>query len=595
MAERRRLLEGFSKGVANGIRRFFARSPQNQVIDMSRGGTPAVERAGLPYNLVSQFGYDFLAAHLYIDQDLQVRYTDYEEMDEYPEISVALDIYADDSTTPDLDREQAIWVQSPEKKLADELNEVLHKRALIEEDIWGVSRTLCKYGSVFGELLVSEDGLVGINFLPPPTVRRVEDPRGLLLGFIQDIQGRFNISLEDFYRLAQQRSSRQAAVNPPGVLTVFEDWEIVHWRLRGKHLRSIYGHGVIDPARWIWKRLSLLEDALLIYKLERAPSRYAFYIDVGELDAERGLAYVNRVKNAFTRKKFVNPTTGQMDMRFNPLSFDEDFYVPVRGGKRTTEIDVLQGPDYTETESLEYHRDKLVSSLKIPKTYMGYGGEATRNALSSEDIRFARTVMRIQRVLRAGFRKALRVHLVARGVENPDEMDFDCRMNVPSQILALARIEVMSATADLAGRMGEQVSSRWLLTHLYKFSEAEATQIMKEREEEKVRTAEVEFQASQVGQEQGGGEEGGYPESRNPIASDDAGVLEQRLSKLIRAVAREDWRREFDGNPKADSRLDSKLEKVLKENEGVRRQLRSLEGLLRDVKQGMRSAGVTPL
>ena len=119
----------------------------------------------MPYTLVSQFGYDTLAEHLRIDQDLQARYTDAEEMDEYPEISVALDIYADDSCTPDLDREQAIWATSKDKAIADELNEVLHKKLLVEDDVWGNARTLCKYGNSFGELLVDDTGLVGINYL----------------------------------------------------------------------------------------------------------------------------------------------------------------------------------------------------------------------------------------------------------------------------------------------------------------------------------------------------------------------------------------------------------------------------------------------
>jgi len=311
----RRLFEGFTKAAGSAIRSFFARSHGEEAADIRRGGTPSVERAGLPYTLASHYGYDSLAEHLRIDQDLQARFTDYEEMDEYPEIMVSLDIYADDSCTPNLDREEAIWVTSKDKSTADELNKMLHDNLTVEDDIWGSARTLCKYGNNYGELLVNETGVVGINYLPPPTMRRVEDTKGNLLGFLQDIRGEFNITMEDFYALAQERGGNVKAPTTtmsqrnraPGELTVFEDWEVIHWRLRGKHLRSVYGHAVIEPARWVWKRLALLEDALLIYKLERAPSRYAFYVDVGQLDAERGLAHVNRVKNSFTRKKFVNP------------------------------------------------------------------------------------------------------------------------------------------------------------------------------------------------------------------------------------------------------------------------------------------------
>ena len=546
--------------------------------------------AGLPYNLVTQFGYDALANYLRIDQDLQQRYADYEEMDEYPEISVALDIYADDSTSPDLDREQAIWAVSDDKKTADELNHMLHRQLLIEEDIWGVVRTLCKYGNVFGEAIVTEDGLIGLNYLPPPTTRRVEGPRGELIGFIQDIRGEFNISLEDFYTLAaQQQAARDgnaqggalaAMGRKPGELTVFEDWELIHWRLRGKHLRSVYGHAVTDPARWIWKRLALLEDALLIYKLERAPARYAFYIDVGELDAERGLAFVNKVKNSFTRQKFVNPNTGKLDMRFNPLAMDEDFFVPVRAGKRTTEIDVISGPDYSETETLEYHRDKLVSSIKIPKVYMGYGGESTRNALSSEDIRFARTVMRIQRVTRSGFRQAGRIHLIAKGMD--PRADYDMRMNVPSQILELARVEVMSATADLASRMKEDVGTKWVLTHLYKFSDDEAASVMKEKDQETLNRGKLDATVEKMRME------GMSPEEQRQAILN--GDLDVRLSKLMSAVSRRDWRRDFEGSRGSDKRADEKLSRVLKENRDVSRRLKELGGLMLEIRGALRSS-----
>jgi intein/homing endonuclease len=230
--------------------------------------------------------------------------------------NTSYDIYADDSAMPDMERGQSIWVVSDNKTTENDLNDMLHKKVLIEEHIWGLERTIAKYGNGFGELLVSDQGLVGINFLPPPTMRRVEDNQGRLLGFIQDIRGEFNLSIEDFYKLAAQRGTDAEQKRPPGVLTVFEDWEVIQWRLRGKHLNSAYGHGIADPARWVWKRLVLLEDALLIYKLSRAPARFAFYIDIGEYDAERGLAYVNRVKNQFVKKKFINPClTGETLVR----------------------------------------------------------------------------------------------------------------------------------------------------------------------------------------------------------------------------------------------------------------------------------------
>lgn len=623
---KRRITEGFVGGVSNGIRRFFARSEGAQAAQIQRGGSPSVERAGLPFNLVSQFGYDSLAEHLRIDQDLQARYTDYEEMDEYPEISAAYDIYADDSAMPNMEKGQSIWVTSDNRGVEEDLQDMLHKQILVEEDIWGLERTISKYGNSFGELLVNQQGVIGINYLPPPTVRRVEGPQGQLLGFIQDIRGEFNIGLEDFYKLAAERGASGERKRPPGELTVFEDWEVVHWRLRGKHLRSVYGHGIGDAARWIWKRLSLLEDALLIYKLSRAPARYAFYVDIGEYDHERGLAYVNRVKNQFVKKKFVNPNTGKMDMRHNPLAHDEDFFIPSKGGKDSTRIELLQGPDYAETDTVEYHRDKLVSALKVPKTYLGYGGEASKSALSSEDIRFARTVMRIQRETRSGFRKVCRVHLVAKGAD-VDRYEYDVVMSVPSAILELAKLEVMSATADLATRTGEFLSTKWLLTTLFKYSDEEAERLMKEKEDDDIRKAKVEAEVQRLiamaqpqmqgmpggapgaeagadqGQELGGGEEGEGEEGDErdevepppppPPAPEgirfgrgEMALMERRLAGLIQRQSKTD-REWFDRKMTSRWAAEDKVRRVIGSDPVLQRRLRNLEGLLGEVRASM--------
>jgi len=591
----KKLFEGFVKSAGQAVRSFFARSSEQSAQDLRRGGIPSVEKAGLPFTQASNYGYNELAETLRVDQQLQAAQTDYEEMDQYPEIQVALDLYADDTCTPNLDREEAIWVESKDKAVAEDLNDMLHKNLGIEDDIWAASRTLCKYGDSFGEILVADEGVVGINYLPPPTMRRVESRRGLLLGFVQDMSGGFNLTMEDFYALAAERSGGPSPALQKSFLsdgrtssqgiTVFEDWEVVHWRLRGKHPNSVYGSAVIDPARWVWKRLSLLEDALLIYKLERAPARYAFYVDIGGLDAERGLAHVNRVKNQFARKKFVN-SSGQLDMRNNPLAHDEDFFIGVRDGKRTTEIDVIQGPDYTEIESLNYHRDKLVAALKIPQIYMGYGGEAVQGQLSTQDIRFARSVMRIQRVIRGGYRKVCRVHLIATN-KDPERADYQVKMAVPSSILELARMEVMNTVADLASRMGEFVSAKWLLVHLFRFSEDEALQVMDEKRQETLANAAIDAQAQKLLQSLSDDElSAGSPELT------EMQQMEMRLSKLIKAVPRNDWRRNFDhGSRRDEYRWKDKLDKVLKEQAGFRKRFMEVAPMMHELRSMMRDQG----
>ena len=424
--------------------------------------------------------------YLYLEQDLVARYIEYEEMDDYPEVGVALDIYADDATVPAADDETVIWGYSADKDVKEEIDHVLAK-VNAHDDIWAQVRTLCKYGDVYAEIVLGDapkEGVIGVNFLPPPTVRRIEHPKLGLLGFMQNPTGMFPSDLTSFWNFWSQHAERPGKTSAGmakayrahaqnfskfSTAVMFEDWEVIHWRMRGKHLRSIYGHPVIEPARWPWRRLALMEDAAIFYKLERTPSRHAFYIDIGSDDARRGRKKLQDARRDLSRKRYVD-SSGNLDTRFNILAPDEDFFIPVRDGKRLTDVELLQGADFSETDTLDYFRKKLVSSLKVPQSYMGSSEGEARNMLSSEDIRFARTEMRVQQATRRGWHKLMRVHFAAQGRQVKPE-DYDVRMAVPSQILDLARSEVMSAKADLASRLQEIVGTKWVITNVLGFSE----------------------------------------------------------------------------------------------------------------------------
>lgn len=603
-----KLIEGASQAVAGKVRDFFARAPEREAQELRRGISTIYPGVN-PFASYDQKGAS-INEILQLEWDLHNRYIDYEEMDGYPDLSVALDIYADESTTPDLGTGQSIWVTSKSQKLANELNRVLHDVIRVNDDYWAVARNLCKYGSTFGELLVTDKGLVGINYLPSPTMRRMEGVRGDLLGFLQDFSGRTpdGISVQAFQQMMMEmKQDRAKWVQNNPYIRVFEDWEIVHWRLRGRQLRSVYGWSVIEAARWVWKRLSLLEDSLLVYKLERAPSRYAFFIDVGKMDAERGLAYINRVKNAYTRKRMVNPNTGKLDLRVNTLGFDEDFFIPTRDGKRITDIQQITGPDYSETGTVEYYLNKLVAATKVPKSYMGYGGESTRGPLSAEDIRFARSTMRIQQALRGGYSQALRVHLVASGA-NVDRAQYDMRTCIPSQILELARTEVMSAVSQLASTMGEFVSKRWILINLFKFTEEEALAVMKERGTEQLAAGQVDAQVSQMSMA-AQSPEAAPPEATAPgeappaegLSRGERQVLQeiQRLEKRLEDVVKKskafapsrDSRRWLEGSAHSDAIADNKIRAILRDNRELAHRLDRLGGLMSDIREGMRPLG----
>jgi hypothetical protein len=217
--------------------------------------------------------------------------------------------------------------------------------------------------------------------------------------------------------------------------------------------------------------------------------------------------------------------------------------------------------------------------------YFGYGGEAVQGELSTQDIRFARAVMRIQRCLRGGYRKACRVHLIATGKE-PDRHDYQVHMTIPSSILELARMEVMNTTADLSQRMGEMVSTKWLLVHLFKFTEEEAVRVMEEKNEESLKAGAIDAQVQKLQMQSMDTEtaSGGAP------SLTEADKLERRLSQMIKAVPKGDWRREFDkGNRAAEKRAEAKIDRLLRENVMVNKRMRELGGLLVDLRKTMRA------
>jgi len=484
---------GFVANTANRIREFFRQDKEQLALRMAKGTTAA----GYPstgYDMLQAYGYDVLSDYLRLEHDLLSRYVDYEEMDDYPEINTALEIFADDASQPDTQLNRTIWVESQDESVQRVLDDLIHKTLRMDEEIWEIARTLCKYGNDCEEILVTERGVEGLNFLPPPTVRRIEGPRGELFGFVQDFKGKFGYSPQEFQQiLASRAAMRAGGTEKQGMggldrIAALEDWEVVHFRLRGKYRRSLYGHSVLESSRWIWKRLMMLEDAALIYRLQRAPERYAFYVDVGDLPPAEALAFVNRVRQGHKKTKYFNPTTNKLDLKFNPISQDEDFFVPSRKGQDGTRIEVLGSPSWQHMDDIEYFRDKLFAALKVPKAYMGQEEGVARAVLSSEDVRFARTVLRVQRELRNGLAKVCRIHLAALNID-PYAVDYDIKMTVPSSIFELAQLEVRNARADLAGRMGQFVSLHWTLSNVFGFSDHDIEKIMSQQEDDALRIA----------------------------------------------------------------------------------------------------------
>ena len=391
----------------------------------------------------------------------------------------AFHYFANDATQPNMDNGRVAWVQSPDQAVVDMSDTLIKRRLRLEDDLFSMAYSLCQYGNDFEEVLVTENGVVGINNLAAPTVRRVEKLNGSLIGYVQDVTGRFTANQDELRRMLA------GAMTIPKHVALFEDWQMAHFRLRSTTRRSPYGVSVAEGARWIWKRLVMLEDAVMIYKLTRSPARYAFYVDVTDVPPNRVESFLKRAKRDLKKKKMVNPNNNFLDMRYNPLSNDEDFFIAVRDGRQLSRVEVLSGPDYQNTDDVEYFQRKLHGALMVPRAYMGQDAPIQGRAiLSNEDVRAARVSLQIQKELRNGIEKLIRTDLAARGHPAPWSVDLDVMMTVPSNIYELAAMEVKNARADFAARIQPYVSMQWLLENVFKLSDEEIRVIEKQRQRE---------------------------------------------------------------------------------------------------------------
>lgn len=601
---------GWAGDLVNAVREFFATDKDRKAIDLQKGRLTARDLMGSAFSAMGNQGYENLANQLALEHDLISRYIDYEEMDDFPYVSSAIDIYADDATQVDSQKKHTVWAISDDQRTKDIIDDLLHKTLRIEEDIWTLARSVAKYGNGYSEVLLSPDGVIGLNFLPPATMRRVEDYNGALLGFVQDPAGN-GVTLEEFTRLqqkkaqstAQNEAQRQGTLRPTEPI-VFEDWEVVHWRLRSKHMRSIYGFSILEPARWVWRRLILLEDAVILHKLTRAPGRLAFYIDTGDLSPQQALAYVDSVKGKYKKKKFVD-AQGKLDFKLNPLGVDEDFWVPSRGGKESTRIESVGSSEWNSLEDVTYFREQLFAAIKVPASYMGIGGEATRSSLSQEDVRFARSVLRLQREIRNGLKKVIRVHLAALGLD-PHATEWDLGMTVPSTIFELAQAEVRSAQAQLAAGLIDFFPKEWMLINIFGLSEDEAKKVrgdyMKQVSAEGVQQAEIQAKGNEImgvptGFEQQAASDvqastapGEAPKPDDIAAAKDA-ARQRAMDALATVKGKQNQTTAAAAEARRHADLDAKLDALLESNKDILGFMKETAPAIKHLKRVVRGGG----
>lgn len=350
-------------------------------------------------------------------------YYDYEAMEFTPEIAAALDIFAEEATTPN-ENGKILTIYSESNRIKDELTDLFENVIDINSVITSWARNLCKYGDNFlYNKVIPGKGIVGVTQLPNIEMTRAEP------GFSKVM------SLDDFQKEKNVKFFwKEKDLD-------FNSFEISHFRLIGDDRRLPYGTSMLEKVRRIWKQLLLAEDAMLVYRVTRAPERRVYKVYVGNMDDKDIDAYVDKVANNFKRTNIINSANGQQDTRYNSMAVDQDFFIPTRDPALPMPIETLPGAqNLGEIADIQYIQNKLLAAMRIPKTFLGFDqAVGDGKNLSILDIRFARAVNKIQRSLIQELNKMAIIHLYVKGYED-DLNNFTISLTNPSTQAEMLKI-----------------------------------------------------------------------------------------------------------------------------------------------------------
>jgi hypothetical protein len=389
-----------------------------------------------------------------------ILFSDYESMDQDPIIASALDIYAEESSLKN-EYGDIIKVKSSNSHIEESLNNLFYNVLNIEFNLYLWIRNMCKYGDFYLKLDIMET-LGIVNVIPISTYEMLRE------------EGT-NPSNPEYVRFKHDPSVGGQSM-AYGQLTgekLYDNYEIAHFRLISDANFLPYGRSMIEPARKVWKQLTLMEDAMMIHRIMRAPERRIFKIDIGNIPPSEVEQHMQRVINT-TKKTPYMDNTGQYDLKFNLTNMMEDYYMPVRGGQSGTEIASLPGMEWTGIDDINYLKEKMFAALKVPKAFLGYeegvDGKAT---LAAQDVRFSKTIERIQKIIVSELTKIAIVHLYSQGYTDENLVDFELYLTNASTIHEQEMNELWTSKAALSTTLidGKLLSRNWIYRNIWKLSD----------------------------------------------------------------------------------------------------------------------------
>jgi hypothetical protein len=377
-------------------------------------------------------------------------FRDYDSMDSDPILSAALNVYADECTARN-EFGNVLKIHHDDAEIKQILENLFYDILNVEFNLWPWARNLVKYGDFYLQLEMAEElGIVNVLPLSTYEMSRVEgfDPQ--------------NPQRVKFVYAPYQNPYSGPSSTPK---KEYENYEIAHFRLNGDSNFLPYGKSMIEGGRRVWKQLQLMEDAMLIHRVMRAPEKRIFKVDVGNIPPNEVDNYMQKIINSSKKVPFVDERTGEYNLKYNMQNLIEDYYMPVRGSDNGTSIDTLKGLEYNMIDDINYLKNKFMAALQIPKAYLGYEEDTNGKAtLAAMDVRFAKTIERIQRVIVSELTKIAIVHLYAQGIDDDRLTNFTLELTIPSKIYEQEKVELYTSKVALIQQMQQtkMVSKEWM-------------------------------------------------------------------------------------------------------------------------------------
>jgi hypothetical protein len=382
-------------------------------------------------------------------------------MDSESIIASALDIVADETTLKN-EAGEILQIRSSNERVQKVLYNLFYDILNIEFNLWPWTRQMCKYGDFYLFLEINSE--MGVYNVMPLSSYELARREGL------NPQNPFEV----YYEYDPNALASTVHMDKSNMKKRFENYEVAHFRLYADANYLPYGRSFIEPARKVYKQYTLMKDAMLIHRIMRSPEKRIFYVDVGGIPAHEVDNYMERITNKMKKTPFMDAQTGDYNLRYNIQNSLEDFIIPVRGANQNTKIDTLKGLEYNGIEDVNFLRDEMLAALKVPKAFFGFEKDLTGKAtLAAEDIRFARTIERVQKVLVSELYKIALVHLYTQGFDGDELTGFELTLTPPSIIYQQEQVAMWKEKVSLAKDALDTglIPSDFIYDRIFQFSE----------------------------------------------------------------------------------------------------------------------------